>query len=198
MKFSGTLSHPSRQDKARLSRLLPVDAAYLENLVRFTGVLVALVASFLAAPEATRHRWTWLRTHAVTTSQTVAAQSRATAAQAKRAWRRLLGRRPPPRIVPVGQVAEHVTIHPGGHRYERPGVPGGSSPAAGGFFAEFRLGSGTHDPRTAMSLLEPDLQRGPRSAPGFQTAAASVRPGTVRTLAGAAVTKSICPSQRGN
>jgi len=112
MKFSGTLSHPSRQDKARLSRLLPVDAAYLENLVRFTGVLVALVASFLAAPEATRHRWTWLRTHAVTTSQTVAAQSRATAAQAKRAWRRLLGRRPPPRIVPVGQVAEHVTIHP--------------------------------------------------------------------------------------
>ncbi|HJQ87985.1 MAG TPA: hypothetical protein VJ820_11075 [Propionibacteriaceae bacterium] len=41
--------------------LLTVDDAYLMNLVRCTGALVALVASFLAAPEATRHFWARLR-----------------------------------------------------------------------------------------------------------------------------------------
>jgi hypothetical protein len=52
-----------------------VDDAYLMNLVRCTGALVALVASFLAAPEATRHFWARLRMQAVTTGRTVKIQA---------------------------------------------------------------------------------------------------------------------------
>jgi hypothetical protein len=63
-----------------------VDADYLNNLIRITGVVVALVASFLAAPGATRQMWTTIRGQSIV--------------QAKRA-RYLLGK-PPPRVVHLG------------------------------------------------------------------------------------------------
>jgi hypothetical protein len=69
-----------------------VDADYLTNIVRCTGALVALVASFLAAPAATRHLWeAGPRRWAVTTGRAVAVQGQAGMAQVKRAWDRLRG-----------------------------------------------------------------------------------------------------------
>jgi hypothetical protein len=62
-----------------------VDAVYLTNLVRFTGVAVALVASFLAAPDATRHLlWAPFRRGAVATGHAVSGQI-------QQAWDRLRG-----------------------------------------------------------------------------------------------------------
>src|SRR5688572_1801458 len=45
-------------------------------MVRYTGAVVALVAAFLAAPEATRHLWDWLRGAAAARHRRVAATVR--------------------------------------------------------------------------------------------------------------------------
>jgi hypothetical protein len=67
--------------------LLTVDVDYLANLVRCTGILVACVASCLAAPEATRHFYQGFRASAVRTGKTVAKATRA-------AWRHVRGHAP--------------------------------------------------------------------------------------------------------
>jgi hypothetical protein len=64
-----------------------VDTTYLANLVRCTGVLVACVASCLAAPEATRHVYQRLRAGAFRTGSTIAKT-------AQEAWRRIRGHAP--------------------------------------------------------------------------------------------------------
>ena len=52
--------------------LLTVDGySYLEHMVRYTGAIVALLASFLAAPAATRYRWRQLRWAAASSRQRV-------------------------------------------------------------------------------------------------------------------------------
>jgi hypothetical protein len=56
---------------------------YLEQMVGYTGAVVALVASFLAAPAATRHLWeTGPKRWAITT----AVQGRAATAKVKRTF----------------------------------------------------------------------------------------------------------------
>ena len=58
----------------------------LEYMVRYTGAIVALVASFLAAPEATRHLWKWIRGTAATTTGRVI---RAGKARVEQVWNRV-------------------------------------------------------------------------------------------------------------
>ena len=54
-----------------------MDADYLTNLVRFMGVVVALVASFLAARDATRHPlWAPIRREVAATGRTIAEEVR--------------------------------------------------------------------------------------------------------------------------
>jgi hypothetical protein len=79
--------------------LLTVDGySYLEHMVRYTGAIVALVASFVAAPGATRHVWSRLRLRAVTSGRTV-----------ERAWLKVLGRGPTPQSVTLAPATINVT-----------------------------------------------------------------------------------------
>jgi hypothetical protein len=82
--------------------LLIVDATYLMNLVRCTGALVALVASCLAAPEATRHFWARLRLRAT-------ASGRIVRFQAEQAWLKIRGHGPEPRSVTVVPMTINLT-----------------------------------------------------------------------------------------
>jgi len=50
--------------------------SYFELMVRYTGAVVALVASFLAAPEATRHLWDQFRGAAAVSRRSVTATFR--------------------------------------------------------------------------------------------------------------------------
>jgi hypothetical protein len=81
--------------------LLPVDADYLTNLVRGTGVVVAVVASCLAAPEATRRYWEVARNLTLKIAHAGAAQGRAGTAWVKRQWDRLVRHR---NVVALGDV----------------------------------------------------------------------------------------------
>jgi hypothetical protein len=93
--------HKSTTEVAAVT-LLIVDDAYLMDLVRCTGALVALVASFLAAPEATRHFWARLRMQAVTTGRTVQVQ-------AERVWLKMRGRGPAPQSVALAPATINLT-----------------------------------------------------------------------------------------
>jgi hypothetical protein len=78
---------PESTERGSAATLLTVDVDYLANVVRCTGVLVACVASCLAAPEATRHAYQGLRAAALRTGTAIAKT-------AQEAWLRLRGHAP--------------------------------------------------------------------------------------------------------
>jgi hypothetical protein len=77
----------------------------MEHMLRYTGAVVALVASFLAAPEATRHLWDRLGGAAGRSSRSIAVGVRAGGARVQRTWNWLIGDRPAHRSVPTVQTA---------------------------------------------------------------------------------------------
>ncbi len=82
---------------------------YLEQMVRYTGAVVALVASFVAAPDATRYLWKRMRKTTVSAGRTTAVAVQAGRTQVRRAWNWVLGRRPVPRSVTV--VPSTIGLH---------------------------------------------------------------------------------------
>jgi hypothetical protein len=84
-----------------LPSLLGVELDYLTNLVRGTGVVVAVVASCLAAPEATRRYWEVARNWTVRIARAGFVQGTVATVWVKRQWDRLVRRR---NVVVVGKA----------------------------------------------------------------------------------------------
>jgi hypothetical protein len=85
--------------------LLTVDSVGLAETVRYVGVVVACVATLLAAPGATRHIWGVIRGRTLKAGATVKVQ-------AKRAWLKLRRANPVPITIELQPAEVNFTVLP--------------------------------------------------------------------------------------